>query len=159
GPDQGSPRRLPLRRSPRRAAFRRGLPQPRDRGERPGQLARPPPPRAAPGPARLVDVPIPEAAAETRPRPRLPLSRREHPLCRLALFLLTFVTTTLAGGLAFSEQGGFLGHGRFADGFAFSVPLMTILGLHELGHYFMCRRYGIDATLPYFIPSPFLIPP
>jgi membrane-associated protease RseP (regulator of RpoE activity) len=91
------------------------------------------------------------------PQPRL--RRRDHPLFHLALLVLTFVTTTLAGGLAFSSAGGLLGHGRFSDGFPFSIPLMTILGVHELGHYFVCRRYGIAATLPYFIPSPFLVPP
>jgi membrane-associated protease RseP (regulator of RpoE activity) len=49
-----------------------------------------------------------------------------------------------------------LGRGRFADGLPFSIPLLLILGTHELGHYLMCRRYGLAATLPYFIPSPFL---
>jgi membrane-associated protease RseP (regulator of RpoE activity) len=49
-----------------------------------------------------------------------------------------------------------LGKGAFADGLPFSVPLLLILGTHELGHYVMCRRYGLAATLPYFIPSPFL---
>ncbi|HEX6894173.1 MAG TPA: site-2 protease family protein, partial [Bryobacteraceae bacterium] len=40
------------------------------------------------------------------------------------------------------------------DGFAFSLTLMTILLSHELGHYFACRYYGIDASLPYFLPAP-----
>ena len=31
-----------------------------------------------------------------------------------------------------------------------------ILLAHEMGHYLYCRRYNIDATLPYFIPAPFL---
>lgn len=79
----------------------------------------------------------------------------EHPLFHLGLLLATFVTTTIAGG-AFSETGGLLGKGGFSDGLLFSVPLLLILGSHELGHYFMCRRYGLAATLPYFIPSPFL---
>ncbi len=80
----------------------------------------------------------------------------ENPLFHAALLAATFVTTTLAGGAAFSTGGGPLLGGRFADGLAFSVPLLLILGIHELGHYAMCRRYGIAATLPYFIPSPFL---
>jgi membrane-associated protease RseP (regulator of RpoE activity) len=45
----------------------------------------------------------------------------------------------------------------FLDGLAFSITLMTILLAHELGHYFACRYYGIDASLPYFIPFP--LPP
>lgn len=79
----------------------------------------------------------------------------EHPLFHLALLIATFLTTTIAGG-AFSDAGGLMGKGTFSDGLPFSVPLLLILGMHELGHYFMCRRYGLAATLPYFIPSPFL---
>ena len=41
-----------------------------------------------------------------------------------------------------------------AKGVLFSFTLLTILGAHELGHYFACRYYGIRATLPYFIPAP-----
>ena len=40
------------------------------------------------------------------------------------------------------------------DGLAFSITLLTILLAHELGHYFACRYYGIDASLPYFLPCP-----
>ena len=36
----------------------------------------------------------------------------------------------------------------------FSLPLLAILLAHELGHYLVCRRYGIDASPPYFIPFP-----
>ena len=32
--------------------------------------------------------------------------------------------------------------------------MLAILGAHEMGHYLACRFYGIDATLPYFIPMP-----
>jgi len=39
-------------------------------------------------------------------------------------------------------------------GLPYSLTLMTILLGHELGHYFACRYYGIDASLPYFLPSP-----
>ncbi|MCX7973130.1 MAG: site-2 protease family protein [Candidatus Aminicenantes bacterium] len=35
--------------------------------------------------------------------------------------------------------------------------LMTILVGHELGHYLTCRRYQLEATLPYFIPAPTLV--
>ncbi len=94
---------------------------------------------------------------ETIPEPRGWRRVKEHPLFHLGLLALTFVTTTLAGGLAFAKSGGLLAGGPFSDGFAFSLPLLTILGVHELGHYAMCRRYGLKATLPYFIPSPPLL--
>jgi membrane-associated protease RseP (regulator of RpoE activity) len=31
---------------------------------------------------------------------------------------------------------------------------MSILLAHEMGHYLACRYYGVDATLPFFIPFP-----
>jgi membrane-associated protease RseP (regulator of RpoE activity) len=40
------------------------------------------------------------------------------------------------------------------EGLTFSVTLMSILLAHELGHYFACLYYGIDASLPYFLPFP-----
>ena len=36
----------------------------------------------------------------------------------------------------------------------YSFTILAILGTHEMGHYVACRIYGIDATLPYFIPAP-----
>jgi membrane-associated protease RseP (regulator of RpoE activity) len=39
-------------------------------------------------------------------------------------------------------------------GLAFSLPVLLILLCHELGHYLACRRYGVVATLPYFVPIP-----
>jgi membrane-associated protease RseP (regulator of RpoE activity)/uncharacterized membrane protein len=39
----------------------------------------------------------------------------------------------------------------------FAFPLMLILGIHELGHYFMAKHHGVAASLPFFIPVP--VPP
>lgn len=39
-------------------------------------------------------------------------------------------------------------------GWAFAIPLLAILLVHELGHYFTARRYAIDASPPYFLPVP-----
>lgn len=59
-----------------------------------------------------------------------------------ALFLTTCATTYFAGG------GGH-------DGTVFAATLMSILLAHEMGHYVVARRHGVDASLPYFIPLPF----
>ena len=40
-------------------------------------------------------------------------------------------------------------------GLRFSLAVLGILLVHELGHYLTCRRYGLPATLPYFLPAPF----
>jgi membrane-associated protease RseP (regulator of RpoE activity) len=45
--------------------------------------------------------------------------------------------------------------GLLRMGLAFSVPALTILLAHEMGHYIACRRYGVPCTLPYFLPVPF----
>src|SRR6266545_1385614 len=87
---------------------------------------------------------------ERRRRWKIP----EHPLFHLLLLALTLITTTIFGGAVFSRGGGPLRGGRFTDGLEFSIPLLLILGVHELGHYAVCRRHGVAATLPYFLPAP-----
>ena len=44
-------------------------------------------------------------------------------------------------------------------GLSFSLSLLFILICHEMGHYIACRIYRVDATLPYFIPTPPMIGP
>ena len=94
-------------------------------------------------------------------------------LLHSALLLTTAVCTTLTGAAAAvppqdSLFGPILtvlsetGSGNLAPlikGLVFTFTLLTILGAHELGHYFACRHYGIRATLPFFIPAPPLITP
>ena len=66
---------------------------------------------------------------------------------------LTFLTTTWAGAAA---QGIdlFREPRRFTVGLPYSLGLLTILGIHELGHYFAARRRGVQVTPPYCIPVP-----
>lgn len=47
----------------------------------------------------------------------------------------------------------------FKYGLSFSVSLLSILIAHEAGHYVACRLYGVDATLPYFVPVPPVLSP
>src|SRR2546430_14798642 len=45
----------------------------------------------------------------------------------------------------------------WTTGLTFSLPLLTILTCHELGHYLTARHYNLDVSPPYFIPVP-LVP-
>lgn len=71
------------------------------------------------------------------------------------LFFATCVTTFIV--FRFSYDGGVLGSDADkAWGSAFFA--MTVVGIllaHELGHYFMAKHHGVDASWPYFIPFPF----
>lgn len=41
------------------------------------------------------------------------------------------------------------------EGFLFfSIPLMLILGIHEMGHYLTSKKHNLDTSLPFFIPLP-----
>jgi membrane-associated protease RseP (regulator of RpoE activity) len=42
-------------------------------------------------------------------------------------------------------------------GLPFSVTLMGILLVHEMGHYVVSRVHGVEATPPYFLPGPPLL--
>jgi membrane-associated protease RseP (regulator of RpoE activity) len=44
-------------------------------------------------------------------------------------------------------------------GLSFSLSLLFILICHEMGHYVACRIYRVQATLPFFIPTPPMIGP
>src|SRR5262249_52322041 len=61
----------------------------------------------------------------------------------------------------FTSDADFLPYGwiweqpsRLVMGLPFSLTLMLILFSHEMGHYLYCRRYCVDATLPFFLPAP-----
>jgi membrane-associated protease RseP (regulator of RpoE activity) len=88
-----------------------------------------------------------------------PQPMRGIPPLNVALFLLTLLTTTMAGayqaGASLSLAEPIQSLINLGAGLSFSLPLMGILGAHELGHYILSRRNRVDATLPYFIPAPF----
>jgi membrane-associated protease RseP (regulator of RpoE activity) len=103
-------------------------------------------------------------AAEAAARPRYWL----HAL----LFALTLATSTVVGAAmqhdfesnlpldlerSFPLYSWFWRHpaGLF-QGLPFSLTLLTILLAHEFGHYFAAAYHGVDASLPYFMPSPFM---
>ncbi len=75
------------------------------------------------------------------------------------LLILTIVSTIWVGMGYYSSYYG--PHGMWGDiwgGFLyFSLPLMTIIGCHEMGHYFAAKRHKVAASLPFFIPAPTML--
>ena len=72
----------------------------------------------------------------------------------IILFLLTLITTTAVGSLMVGGNP-FKSIKGLSMGLPFSVTLLSILGVHEFGHYFAAKFWKVKVTLPYFIPSPF----
>lgn len=66
------------------------------------------------------------------------------------LFIPQFYLQTIKNGVAFA----ILNPQVIRQGLTFSGALLTILLAHEMGHYIACRRYGVRATLPFFVPAP-----
>jgi len=112
---------------------------------------------------RFEVPPPPETNHYARPGQRLWL--------HLLLLIATLFTTTLVGAhmqFNFSHNLPFFDIERltsvftiglqspalFMTGLPFSLTLLTILMAHELGHYLACVYYDVDATLPFFLPSP-----
>jgi membrane-associated protease RseP (regulator of RpoE activity) len=99
-------------------------------------------------------VPNPQSSGSQRSTK--PLTR---PVLALGLLLATLFTTTLVG----VEVAGANVEALESDpilllkGLPYALALMTILGIHELGHYLTARFYKIRSTLPYFIPVPFFL--
>lgn len=105
--------------------------------------------------------------------------RRRHLRTSVLLFLLTMLSTFLVGsgyfpleyilGWIFPRFGNYL-QSTFRphdldeimvracrQGLEYSIPLMSILFFHEMGHYLQSVWNRVPASLPYFIPMP--IPP
>jgi membrane-associated protease RseP (regulator of RpoE activity) len=71
-----------------------------------------------------------------------------------ALFLATAATTVVAGAGQSSLPADADALGIFLAGLPYASAILGILAAHELGHWLMARAWGVDATLPYFIPGP-----
>ncbi len=83
-------------------------------------------------------------------------------IIQVILFLTTVFTTTLAGA-EWTGKGSIMDWENFSMddflyGLYFSIPFLSILTVHEFGHYLTARWYKIKVTLPYYIPFWFQIP-
>lgn len=87
--------------------------------------------------------------------------RKKKPIwINIVLLIATIFTTTLAGSFQWVSIDNIglldmLSPYYVLKGFVFfSIPLLLILGIHEMGHYFASKKHSIEASLPYFIPLP-----
>src|SRR2546427_2547880 len=75
----------------------------------------------------------------------------------LGLLAVTILTTVFFGGAwNWADYSGAPILSAESIGFGtlfFSLPLLTILGCHEMGHYLVAKRYKVQASLPFFLPS------
>jgi membrane-associated protease RseP (regulator of RpoE activity) len=78
----------------------------------------------------------------------------------IIMLILTLASTIYVGSLYAANYVAGSNHEllRLLYGFVFfSFPLMSILGVHELGHYVVAKRFKVRASLPFFIPIPLFI--
>ena len=91
-----------------------------------------------------------------------PSARHRSVYVNLAMLMITLITVTFAGILywgSYAEVQGdeiYSPHNIAMSVLVFTLPLLAILGAHELAHFFAARRRRVAASLPFFIPS---IPP
>ncbi len=72
---------------------------------------------------------------------------KENPQLAAALFAATVISVVFTGSIL---NGAF----NLLDGLMFAGTLLSILVAHEMGHYLMAKRLGVQVSLPYFIPLP-----
>jgi membrane-associated protease RseP (regulator of RpoE activity) len=86
--------------------------------------------------------------------------KRKSVWVNIVLLIATIFTTTLAGALQWVDINQVDWMNMFSVSYLwqglifFSVPLLLILGVHEMGHYYASKKHHVDASLPYFIPLP-----
>jgi len=109
---------------------------------------------------------LPDSPLDSRP-PYIPPRKFQHRYwVHILWFVLTLASTTYWGFyahfLGFHTMPGMppapqvLALPWYWFGLVYSAPMLLILGAHEFGHYYYCRKHNVDATLPYFLPAPIL---
>jgi membrane-associated protease RseP (regulator of RpoE activity) len=79
-----------------------------------------------------------------------PLMRSPVGLLDYILYIPEFYLKAVAGYALYAFAHPHI----LAQGGSFAAALLAILTAHEAGHYIACRRYGVEATLPFFVPAP-----
>ncbi|OGU48714.1 MAG: peptidase, partial [Ignavibacteria bacterium GWB2_36_8] len=72
----------------------------------------------------------------------------------IGLFIVTFITTTIAGAEWTTGIAGPYEIDHLVVGLPYSISILFILTCHEFGHYFAAMYHKVKTTLPYYIPFP-----
>ena len=114
-------------------------------------------PESAPVPASNIAA-MPEHASCPPPAPGQ-VARRRHVKLPLILFAATCLSTFFVGTTGWdflttmTEPIETLRH-NWWQGATYMLAVMSILVAHEMGHFLQAVRYGVPASLPFFIPLP-----
>jgi len=76
----------------------------------------------------------------------------------LILVVFTALTVMVTGASLFYDVNPLSNPLLVFKGLPFAIAVMFVLGSHELAHYFVAKRRGMKASLPFFIPLPFISP-
>lgn len=89
-----------------------------------------------------------------------PVTKYRSIYVNVALLVITFFTVLLAGAISWvgyedlSSGDLFSSDALLMGLLTFTLPLMGILGVHELAHFVAARRRKVAASLPFFIFGP-----
>jgi membrane-associated protease RseP (regulator of RpoE activity) len=75
-------------------------------------------------------------------------------LIHAALFIVTFITSTIAGVQWTSAEAGPYELKQLLVGLPYSISIMLMISFHEFGHYFAAKYHKVKVTLPFYIPFP-----
>jgi membrane-associated protease RseP (regulator of RpoE activity) len=95
--------------------------------------------------------------------------RKEKPVwINVFLLIAVIITTILTGSILHigyfdlwslsNPMEIFTPTNLFYGAVFFSLPLMSILIIHEMGHYFISKKHGVATSLPFFLPIPPIFP-
>ncbi len=79
---------------------------------------------------------------------------KQNYFLHISLFLITFITTTIAGAEWTTGSMGPFELSYLKIGLPYSIAILFIITCHEFGHYFAARYHKVNSTLPYYIPFP-----
>ena len=96
--------------------------------------------------SNFLNIPKPEILPKGK--------KKDNYLLHIGLFIVTFITTTIAGMQWTTGTAGPYELESLVQGLPYSISIMLIISFHEFGHYFAAKYHKVSATLPFYIPFP-----